>query len=104
MEAAERETYLRMAYGKEKFPKPRNALGIAKGLPAGEMEKLMLANEPAGDDDLRQLALARANAVKDYLTGPGTVETARVFVLEPGAEPAAPKDKARSSRVDFSLK
>ena len=46
----------------------------------------MLANEAVGDDDLRQLALARSNAVKDYLTGPGGVEPARVFVLEPGAE------------------
>jgi hypothetical protein len=64
----------------------------------------MLANEPAGPDDLRQLALARAGAVKDYLTGPGTVDAARVFVLEPGAEPAAAKDKARPSGVDFSLK
>ncbi len=104
VEAAERETYLRKAYRKEKFPKPRSALGIAKGLSAGEMEKLMLANEAVGGDDLRLLALARANAVKEYLTGPGTVDAARVFVLEPGVEPAAAKDKARPSRVDFSLK
>ena len=104
VEAAERETYLRKAYRKEKFPKPRNALGIAKDLPPAEMEKLLLANEAVGDDDLRLLALARANAVKNYLTGPGAVEPARVFVLEPGVEPAAAKDKARPSRVDFTLK
>jgi hypothetical protein len=104
VEAAERETYLRKAYRKEKFPKPRNALGIAKDLPPAEMEKLMLANEPAGPDDLRQLALARAGAVKEYLTGPGTVDAARVSVEEPAAEPAAAKDKARPSRVDFALR
>ena len=104
VEAGEREAYLRKAYGKEKFPKPRTALGFSKGLPASEMEKLMLANEAVGGDDLRQLARARANAVKDYLTGPGTVEAARVFVLEPGAEPAVPKEKAKPGRVDFSLK
>jgi outer membrane protein OmpA-like peptidoglycan-associated protein len=102
--AEERETYLKKAYKKEKFPKPRTALGFAKDLPAPEMEKLMLANEAVGDDDLRQLALARANAVKDYLVGPAGADASRVFVLEPGAQPAAPKDKARASRVDFTLK
>ncbi len=104
VEAGEREAYLRKAYGKEKFPKPRTALGFAKDLPIDEMEKLLLANESVGGDDLRLLALARANAVKDYLTGPGAVDAARVFVLEPGAEAVAQKEKARPSRVDFSLK
>ena len=102
--AAERETYLAKAYKKEKFPKPRTTLGFAKDLPADEMEKLMLVNEQVGDDDLRQLALARSNAVKDYLVGPAAADAARVFVLEPATQAAAPKDKARASRVDFSLK
>jgi hypothetical protein len=96
--------WLKKAYGKEKFPKPRNVLGIAKDLPAVEMENLMLANLVVTDDDLRQLALSRANGVKDYLTGPGKVEAARVFVLEPGEKPAEPTDKGRGSRVDFSLR
>ncbi|HEY3350355.1 MAG TPA: DUF748 domain-containing protein [Thermoanaerobaculia bacterium] len=104
VEAAERETYLKKVYRKEKFPKPRTTLGFAKDLPAEEMEKLMLANEAVGDDDLRQLALARSNAVKDYLVGPAGVAASRVLVLEPGTQAAAPKDKARASRVDFTLK
>ncbi|MFI5180749.1 MAG: DUF748 domain-containing protein [Thermoanaerobaculia bacterium] len=104
VEPAEYPEYLKRAYKKEKFPKPRTALGFAKDLPAPEMEKLMLANEAVGDADLRTLALARASAVKDYLTGPGKVDGARVFVLEPADKPAAAKDKARPSRVDFSLK
>jgi hypothetical protein len=101
---AEWAEYLKRAYKKEKFPKPRTALGFAKDLPPPEMEKLMLANLPVTDGDLRQLALDRANAVKSYLTGPAQVEAPRVFVLEPGEKPAPPKDKARASRVDFSLK
>ena len=100
----EHEVYLAKSYKREKFDKPRNVLGIAKGLPAGEMESLMLANIPVTDDDLRQLAFARANAVKDYLTGPGRVEAARVFVLEPGRTPPERKEGARGSRVDFSLR
>ncbi len=97
-------TWLEKAYKKEKFPKPRNALGFAKDLPPQEMENLMLANLPVTDDDLRQLALSRANAMKDYLTGSGKIEAARVFVLEPGAKPAEPAGKALASRVDFSLR
>jgi hypothetical protein len=96
--------WLTKAYKKEKFAKPRNALGFAKEIPAEEMESLMLANLAVTDDDLRQLALSRANSVKDYLTGPGKIDAARVFVLEPGAKfPSAP-EKAPSARVDFSLR
>jgi hypothetical protein len=97
-------TYLEKAYKKEKFKKPSSFLGIAKDIPAPEMESLMLANLPVSDDDLRQLALARANAVKDYLTGSANVEEARVFVLEPGVKPAEPTATARASRVDFTLR
>jgi hypothetical protein len=68
------------------------------------MEKLMLASELVGDDDFRQLALARSNAVKDYLTGPAGADAARVFVLEPGTHAATPREKTRASRVDFTLK
>ncbi len=63
----------------------------------------MLENLTATTDDVRQLALARANAVKDYLTGPGKVEGARVFILEPGDKPATAEGKASASRVDFAL-
>jgi hypothetical protein len=96
--------YLKKAYKKEKFPKPRTVLGFAKNLPPAEMEKLMLAHLSVTAADLRQLALARGNAVKNYLTGPAHVDPARVFVLEPGEKPSAPKEKARASRVDLSLK
>ncbi|MDX9707700.1 MAG: DUF748 domain-containing protein, partial [Azospira sp.] len=36
--------YLERAYKAEKFPKPRNMVGLTKDLPVEEMEKLMLAN------------------------------------------------------------
>ncbi len=102
--AEEYPTYLEKAYKKEKFKKPSNFLGIAKDIPSAEMESLMLANLAVTDDDLRQLALARANAVKDYLTGSAKVEATRVFVLEPAVKPAQSTATARGSRVDFALK
>jgi len=104
LEEKEYPVWLEKAYKKEKFAKPRNALGFAKDLPAAEMENLMLANVTVTADDLRLLALSRANAVKDYLTGPGKVDASRIFVLEPGEKSAESNDKARASRVDFSLR
>ena len=100
----EYEAWLAKAYKNESFSKPRNALGFAKSLPASEMRELMLANLSATDDDLRQLALSRANAVKDYLTTSGKVEAGRIFVLEPGAKPPEPAGKPSGSRVDFALR
>ncbi len=104
LDEKEYETWLAKAYKKESFSKPRNALGFAKSLPASEMRELMLANLSATDDDLRQLALSRASAVKDYLTSSGKIEAARIFVLEPGAKPVEPPGKPSGSRVDFSLR
>ncbi len=98
--------YLERAYKQEKFPKPRNAIGLAKDLPPEEMEKLMLTHAQAGDEDLRTLALQRAQTVKDYLVSKGKVPEERVFTVAPKltADDAKDKDKAKLSRVDFSLK
>ncbi len=95
--------YLERAYRKEKFPKPRTALGFVKKLPPEEMEKLMLTNIQVGPDDLRQLALERATAVKDYLLSGGKVAADRVFLVEPGAA-RKPKPGETLARVDFVLK
>ncbi len=102
---------LRQAYARADFPKPRNVLGIAKSLPTKEMEKLMLANAPAGPDELRDLANRRAQAVADWLRGAGKVKTDRVFLLPPrrierttgGADAKVKKDESLS-RAEFSLK
>jgi len=103
IDETEYAAYLKKAYKKEKFKKPGNFLGMAKDIPASEMESLMLEHLTPTADDLRQLALARANAVRDHLTGPGKVEGGRVFILEPGDKPAATNGKVSASRVDFTL-
>jgi hypothetical protein len=96
--------YLERAYRQEKFPKPRNAIGLVKDLPPEEMEKLMLTHAEVGEDELRQLANRRAQVVKDHLVTQGRVPQERVFLIAPklGGEP--PKDKGPAARVDFSLK
>ncbi|MGB5195904.1 MAG: DUF748 domain-containing protein, partial [Candidatus Deferrimicrobium sp.] len=104
VEAAEYPKYLAQAYKVEKFPKPRNIIGMAKDLPVPEMEKLMLTHIQVTDDNLRQLAVERASHVKDALVASGKVETGRVFLVEPKTLPPERKEKLRDSRVDFRLK
>ncbi|EXI85646.1 MAG: putative protein involved in outer membrane biogenesis [Candidatus Accumulibacter sp. BA-94] len=65
VDSAEYPALLERVYRAEKFPKPRNLIGMVKGLPVDEMEKLILANTVADEDELRDLADRRAKAVLD---------------------------------------
>jgi len=104
IENQEYERYLKRAYSAEKFPKPRNIVGMEKGLPNEEMEKLMMTHIVVKDDDLRLLATKRAETVSEALREKGEFEPGRVFVVEPKTlEPEAKKD-VKKSRVDFKLK
>ena len=104
IEPPEYEKYLKMAYKEEKFPKPRNILGMAKDLPAPEMEKLMLTHIEIKEGDLRTLASQRAMKVKDAILKSGQVEPERTFILEPKSLAPEKKEKIKDSRVDFKLK
>jgi len=99
--AAEYPAYLQRAYKEAKFPKPRNLIGMQKELPVEEMEKLMLTNLPVTDDDVRQLALRRAENVQSWLIDEGKVPPERIFLVEPKTEAG---EKGKGSRVDFSLR
>ena len=101
---AEYPEYLKRAYGEEKFPKPRNILGMAKSLPVPEMEKLMLTNMPVTDDDLRLLAKDRGLIIKDYLLKSGQIGQERIFLVESSPLTIEKKEGVRNSRVDFRLK
>ncbi|MGD0276044.1 MAG: hypothetical protein ABSB79_08310 [Syntrophales bacterium] len=98
------EKYLRMAYNTEKFPKPRNVVGLTKTLPVPEMEKLMMTHIEVKDDDLGILASQRALNVRDILLKSGKVTPDRIFVIETKAMSPPEKEKLRNSRVDFRLK
>jgi uncharacterized protein involved in outer membrane biogenesis len=104
VDQAEYERYLRRAYGEESFPKPRNVIGLAKDLPAAEMETLMLTHAQVTDEDLRLLANARAQTAKDWLVSEGKVPAERVFIVSPKLTVDGIKDKGRPTRADFSLK
>ena len=96
--------YLKKAYKAEKFSKPRNFLGIAKDIPVPEMEKLMHDNIEVTKDDLRLLALQRAENVSDYLQKEGKVEANRLFLVEPASLAPEKNVKVKDSRVNFRIK
>jgi hypothetical protein len=96
--------YLKLAYKAEKFPKPRNILGLAKDLPVPEMEKLMLTNQKVTEEDLKALAGERALAARDYLLQSGQIEQERVFIVEAKTLEGEKKEGVKNSRVDFKLK
>jgi uncharacterized protein involved in outer membrane biogenesis len=106
VDKTEYERYLKAAYGDESFPKPRNVIGLAKDLPASEMESLMLKNTQVTDDDLRDLANRRAQTVQNRLIATGQVTADRLSIV--GAKPLSAEEKekvkAKMSRVDFSLR
>jgi hypothetical protein len=93
--------YLQRAYKEAKFPKPRNMVGLQKDLPVEEMEKLMLANFPATDEDMKRLAERRAENVQVWLVEQGKVPPERVFLLPAKIEVDS---KGKTNRADFSLR
>jgi hypothetical protein len=95
LEAGEYEKYLAVAY---------HASGLPKDTPASEMERLMLGNVPVGDDELRLLANARAQAAKDWLVETGKIAAERISIAAPKAGGEGIKDQGKASRVDFSLR
>ncbi len=87
----EYEKYLKKAYKAATFKRPRNLLGLLKGLPPAEMEKLIYEHIVISDNDLHQLAMARATSIKDYLVEAGPIEPERIFLLQP--KNSQPKDE-----------
>jgi hypothetical protein len=104
IEPSEYEKFLKLAYKEEKFPKPKNALGFAKDIPAPEMEKLMLTHTDVKDEDLRLLANQRSFKVKEAILKSGQVEPERVFIVGPKTLAPPKREKLKESRVEFKLK
>lgn len=102
--AAESAELLAAVYRRADIPKPRNLVGLAKTLPAAEMEALLLASIPVDADRMRELALARASAVRDALVRLG-VDHERLYLLAPtGQEQAATDGTPWQAGVMLGLK
>lgn len=81
--AATPDAALKRLYEATKLPnKPKNLLGLAKDLPPAQMRGLLLGSYAIDEEALRQLAVARAIAVRDALLARGA-PNARVFLAAP---------------------
>lgn len=104
--AQEYPALLERVYKDAKFPKPRNMIGLVKGLPVEEMEKLILANSTVDDEDMKDLAERRAKNVRDWLVE-HEVPVERVFLLPAklGAATGAGEAGGKTGRsANFSLR
>lgn len=116
----ERAQWLTQAYRESSIPdRPRNMFGLLESVPPARMEAMLLAAAKVDDDTLRQLANARAQAVKDALES-RSVAGERIFITAPrigagsssgaGTSSGASSDVASASpaspvaRVDLALR
>lgn len=97
--AEETQALLKEVYRRSKIKKPRNLVGLAKDLSADEMQTLLLASIGVDADSVRQLALNRSLAVREYLTA-HQVPSDRLFL---GAVNTAPADANWRPRVELNL-
>ncbi|MES2686403.1 MAG: DUF748 domain-containing protein [Pseudomonadota bacterium] len=96
---AEAPALLKEVYKRADMPKPRNLVGLAKDLPVAEMEKLLLADITVSEDAIRELAVRRGVAVKDYLAS-RDLAPARLFL---GAVKTVPPEPAWTPRAELNL-
>ncbi|MDB5965305.1 MAG: hypothetical protein JWQ72_1805, partial [Polaromonas sp.] len=97
--AAEYPGLLREVYRRADIAKPRNLVGLARALPPDDMEKLLLADIRVGDDAMRELAVQRGVAVKDYLAS-RNLPPERLFL---GAAKAVPPEAKWTPRAELNL-
>ncbi|WP_436153966.1 DUF748 domain-containing protein [Polaromonas sp. LjRoot131] len=96
---AEYPALLKEVYKRADMPKPRNLIGLAKDLPVAEMEKLLLADIQVNDSAMRELAVQRGVAVKDYLAS-RDLPPERLFL---GAAKAVPPEAKWTPRAELNL-
>jgi hypothetical protein len=102
VDASEYSEYLKTAYKKADFPKPRNFIGLTKGLPDDDTKRMLAEHAPINEASLRTLAQQRAEAVRQYLVA-GKVEAERVVVAQPKLDAKDVKDNGPTTRVDVGL-
>uniref|UniRef100_UPI0010F54D36 DUF748 domain-containing protein n=1 Tax=Ramlibacter sp. 2FC TaxID=2502188 RepID=UPI0010F54D36 len=96
---AEYPALLKEVYRRADMPKPRNLIGLAKDLPPAEMEALLLAHVPVNEDLMRELALQRGVAVRDYLVA-RSLPVERLFL---GAAKTVAAEPAWRPQAELSL-
>ena len=99
----ERDELLKAVYKDTDIPdKPRNLVGLAKSIPAAEMEALLKSTIEVTPDAMRQLALQRGLAVRDALVARG-LPSERLFVAAPKVRGPAGEGEAWLPSAKLSL-
>ena len=99
VDAAESAALLKAVYRRADITKPRNLVGLTKDIEPAEMQALLLAHITVNEDAMRDLALQRGMAVKDYLAS-RQLPAERLFL---GAAKAVQPDSAWTPRAELSL-
>ncbi|MDD3467634.1 MAG: hypothetical protein PHE67_10840, partial [Campylobacterales bacterium] len=98
----EYEKYLKEVYGAEKFPKPKNFLGLNKSLNANDMKTLIITHTEVGAKELDGLARTRAHRVQEELIK-NSVAKERISVSTKELSAPEPREKAPNSRVEIGF-
>jgi hypothetical protein len=101
---AERERLLKAVYRQTDIPdKPRNLIGLAKDIPAAEMESLLKSRIAVSDEGMRELALQRGLVVRDALIAKG-LPSERLFIASPKmrAQEASTEPWVPSARLSLT--
>jgi hypothetical protein len=76
-------------------------VGLDKSLPPDEMKKLLVTNMEVSDDDLKHLAGARAQAIRQYLST--KIDPSRLFTVAPRLDASGIDDKGKTTRAELAL-
>jgi hypothetical protein len=86
-------------YRRAAIPKPLTAQGQLQTLSKDDMENLLLSHLPASEDQIRELAVQRGVAVRDYLAA-RQIPMARLFL---GSARTVPPEAKWRPRAQLSL-
>lgn len=93
---------LQRVYDEADFSKPRNFIGMQKKLSTADMEKLMVDNYEAKEEELLALAYQRSEYVKAWLVKTGKIADSRIFLLASKAGTTGENGET-AARVDFAM-
>ncbi|MEO7160791.1 MAG: hypothetical protein ABIX00_09900 [Polaromonas sp.] len=97
--AEKRPQLVKEVYQRADMPKPRNLVGLTRDQPVPEMENLLLASIPVSDEAVRELAVQRSVAVRDYLAS-RDLPSARLFL---GVVKSVPPEAKWTPRAELNL-